>query len=147
MIAAVRVRGNVGESKKNENVLETLKLRKRHNCTVYPERKDIKKALLKVQDTITFGEIDKDTLSKLLEKRSNLREILDKLDLDGSEDAAESLIDGDLKIKELESKGLNTPFRLSPPSKGFSGVKTQYTEGGSLGERREDINDLLNRMI
>ena len=40
-------------------------------------------------------------------------------------------------------------YRLSPPRGGFErkGIKTPFTMGGALGDRKEKINDLLKRMI
>ncbi|MEM2203989.1 MAG: 50S ribosomal protein L30, partial [Sulfolobales archaeon] len=39
-------------------------------------------------------------------------------------------------------------FRLHPPSGGFKGsIKKPYGNGGELGYRGQDINDLIRRMI
>ena len=40
-------------------------------------------------------------------------------------------------------------YRLSPPRKGFErkGTKRTYTEGGALGDRKEDINILIKKMV
>jgi large subunit ribosomal protein L30 len=38
-------------------------------------------------------------------------------------------------------------FRLSPPRKGYEGNKKSYQNGGALGYRGKDINDLIQRML
>lgn len=40
-------------------------------------------------------------------------------------------------------------FRLHPPRGGFErkGIKTPFTMGGALGDRKEKINDLIRRML
>jgi len=52
-------------------------------------------------------------------------------------------------LVEKRSKKDQTFFRLSPPRKGFGrkGIKTPFSIGGALGDRRDKINDLVKRMI
>ncbi len=40
-------------------------------------------------------------------------------------------------------------FRLHPPRKGYArkGIKTPFSMGGALGDRKEKINELIIRMI
>ena len=147
MIAAVRVKGVPDAGKKHRRVLRSLKLPKKHNCMIYVDRESTKKALDKVKDYIAFGEIDKDTLVSLLRKRSDLEENLDESDYSSTDEVAEGLLEGDIRPKELSSIGVKLPFGLAPPSKGFSGTKKSHKQGGSLGNRGEDINYLLERMI
>ena len=52
--------------------------------------------------------------------------------------------------KELKDiPGLKQFFKLSPPVKGFErmGIKKPFSLGGSLGYRKEKINELLARMM
>jgi large subunit ribosomal protein L30 len=43
--------------------------------------------------------------------------------------------------------GFKPIFRLSPPRKGFEGNKRSYQNGGALGYRGKDINELIERML
>ncbi|MDO5826305.1 MAG: 50S ribosomal protein L30, partial [Methanosphaera sp.] len=43
--------------------------------------------------------------------------------------------------------GLKPLFRLNTPRKGYENTKKSYNEGGSLGYRSENINELLLKMI
>ena len=52
--------------------------------------------------------------------------------------------------KELQDiPGIKPFFRLNPPIKGFErkGTKKQFAMGGSLGYRKEKINELVLRML
>jgi large subunit ribosomal protein L30 len=55
-------------------------------------------------------------------------------------------------LKELEAKRKSKTenvYYLHPPRKGYgrNGIKRAYTESGALGDRKDDINELLMRMI
>ena len=49
---------------------------------------------------------------------------------------------------QLKSSGKGPVFFLHPPRGGFErkGIKTAYTKGGALGERKEGIDSLIKRM-
>ncbi len=58
----------------------------------------------------------------------------------------------DAVLKELEAKRKSKDeniYYLAPPRKGYGrkGIKRAYTESGALGDRKDDINELLLRMI
>jgi len=50
------------------------------------------------------------------------------------------------KLKEKEKNGV---IKLAPPRKGYGrkGVKIPFTKKGAYGNRKDKINDLLERMI
>ena len=52
-------------------------------------------------------------------------------------------------LKEKRSDKDKKFFRLNPPKKGFGrkGIKVPFGIGGALGDRKEKINDLINRMV
>jgi len=56
----------------------------------------------------------------------------------------------DEMIKKLkEKRGEKGYFNLNSPKKGFGrkGIKTAFSVGGALGDRKEKINDLIERML
>jgi len=151
--AVVRVRGTVNVRHDIKKTLEMLRLNRVNHCVLVEENESYKGMLQKAKDYITWGEIEKDTLVELIKKRGRL--IGDKpLDDDyvksatsykSIEELAEAIIEGKIKYRELpEIKPL---FRLSPPRKGYEGIKRAYTVGGALGYRGKDINDLIKRML
>ena len=119
MYAVVRNRGSVNVKKGINDTLDMLKLRSVNNCVVIPEKKTYLGMLKKSKDYITWGKIDKKTLTKLIEKRGNVKEDVEK----------------DKPV-----------FRLNPPRGGFKSTRLPYPKG-DLGDRKEKINDLLERMI
>ena len=143
MIAAIRIRGRVEKTAEVKNTLQRLRLRKKHVCVLLPEKKEIIGMLNKVKDFITYGEIDKETLKLLLEKRA-------KAEGDKSvkieHGFAERLLKGEAKLEDAKIKPF---FRLNPPRKGFerAGIKKPFTERGVLGYRGEKINELIRRML
>ncbi len=56
--------------------------------------------------------------------------------------------DATLKLIE-KRKTKNDNYRLHPPTKGYGkkGIKVAFKVGGSLGDRKEKINELLSRMV
>ena len=52
-------------------------------------------------------------------------------------------------VKLLKQKTNKPFFRLNSPRKGFGrkGIKKAFSTGGALGERKDKINDLIQRML
>ena len=61
------------------------------------------------------------------------------------EELAEAILDGKIRYRELPD--IKPVFRLSPPRKGYEGIKRAYSVGGALGYRGKDINELIRRMM
>ena len=152
MFAVVRLRGSAGLNKKIEDTLEMLRLFDVNNCVLVPETEDYKGMLEKCRVACTWGEVEKEFLVKLLEKRLRKegdkkvdeKELKELVGFDNFEKFAEGLIAGKVKLKDL--KKVKSVFRLTPPSKGFKSVKETYPKG-DLGYRGKEINKLLERMI
>jgi len=151
MYAAIRVRGSVNVSPQIRKTLELLMLgRVNHLVLVGQGQRGM---LNKVQSYITFGEIDQETLSKLLEKRGRRpgnkkigKDFLKEKKFKGFGELAKALLEGKAKLREL---GIKPVFRLRPPKKGYerAGIKKGYSVGGAIGYRASDINRLVKRMI
>ncbi|MFO8078077.1 MAG: 50S ribosomal protein L30 [Thermoplasmatota archaeon] len=151
--AVVRVRGTVNVKPKITKTLELLRLTRVNHCTLVDEKKEIKGMLQQAKDYVTWGEINEETLSALLQKRGRLTgdQPLTKDFLSSAtsaktiEELSKSILDGSLHLKEIPD--LKPVFRLNPPSKGFEGIKRSFVNKGALGYRGKKINDLLQRMI
>lgn len=152
MIAVIRVRGTVNVADKIAFTMDNLRLFKTNHLVLVKEDKSTKKMVEKVKDYTTFGEINEETLSKLLAKRGRLkgnkRLTLDSLKekkVESFETLAKQLIEGKSTLKELE---ITPVFRLHPPRKGHkrAGIKKSFVVGGALGNRGEEINALITKM-
>ena len=151
MYAVIRIRGSAAKRYEMNDALEMMRLKSPNNCVLLPENAEAKGMLAKVKDLATWGEVDKETLVKLLQKRLRLKgkkrigkNIKAATGHDSFEKLAEEIMNGKLNLKNLDKV---TPyFRLTPPSKGLKSAKLPYPKG-DLGYRGKEINKLLERMI
>ena len=151
--AAIRVRGTVNIKPDIKKTLQLLNLTRANHCILLEEKPSIKGMLQVAKDYLTWGEIDKVILTKLITTRGKLAgdkgltddylksatsyNTLDKL--------SEAIIDNKFKYKEIPN--VKPIFRLSPPKKGYKGIKKSYANKGTLGYRGKEINKLIERMI
>lgn len=151
-MAVIRVRGEVKVSRKVKDALRSLNLDRVNHLVLLPKNDVFRGQLAKAKDLITFGEINAETLARLLLKRGRLKgdkkidsAFLSKNNFASAQALAQALIEGKTSLGKL---GIKKVFRLHPPRKGFGreGVKTAFTAGGALGERKEGINSLIERM-
>jgi len=139
-IAIIRVRGPVKVKKKIELTMQLLKLHRKNYCVVIDATPNLIGMIKKVKDYTTFGEIDDETLSLLIEKRGEEYK-------DREKDRKEKI--EYTKFVIINNKKYKPFFRLNPPKKGFGrkGIKVAFKTGGALGDRKEKINDLIKRML
>jgi large subunit ribosomal protein L30 len=93
--------------------------------------------LWRVRHSVAYGEIDKETLVKLLNARGKVN---GNKKINFNEAASELMSE-----KNLEELGFKPFFRLHPPRKGINS-KLQYPKG-VLGNNKNDINKLIERML
>ena len=118
-IAVIRLKGENKITYRVEHALQTLKLYRRNGCSIVPNTPSFLGMVKKVNDFVTWGEIDEETLNLL-----NTR-----------------------KKKEGDEKGI-IHFKLNSPKKGHGrkGLKSSFKRGGAMGYRGEEINELIKRM-
>ncbi|MBL7169704.1 MAG: 50S ribosomal protein L30, partial [Candidatus Aenigmarchaeota archaeon] len=121
-------------------------------CVLVPEKPEFLGMLQKAKDWITWGKVDKETVVKLFESRGMLtgRRKLDEKMLkkltkyDSFGKFADDLMKGKVKLKDYPE--IKPVFRLNPPKHGYKATRLPYPRG-DLGNRKEKINELLERMI
>ena len=138
MICVIRIHGRVGMRKDIVNGLNRLRLRKKYSCIVIDPTKEQEGMIKKLRDFVAFGEINKETFEKLIEKRAQIIDKKKKID-------AKKIVEGLEKGKKYESLNLKPFFRLHPPRKGIK-AKLHFPKG-VLGYNREKINNLVDRML
>ncbi|MCG7840314.1 MAG: 50S ribosomal protein L30 [Methanomassiliicoccales archaeon] len=151
--AAIRIRGHSGVKGDIEDTMLMLRLTRANHCVVLQETPEIKGMLMKAKDYITWGEVSEETLARMIKFRGRLigdkpidDEVVKESTPFGSIMAfAKGVSKGETKYSEM--KDVKPLFRLSPPRKGYEGVKRGFGAGGALGYRGEEINDLISRMI
>jgi large subunit ribosomal protein L30 len=152
VFAAIRIRSSIGLRRDTEDTLKMLRLDAVNNCVLVPATAAYMGMLEKCKDACTWGEINKETLAAMLEKRLRLqgngrvdeKVLKEAAGFDSFEKFADALMEGKIKLKDFEK--IKPVFRLTPPSKGFKSVKEHYP-AGDLGYRGKEINELIERMI
>jgi len=151
--AAIRVRGTVNVNPDIKKTLKLLNLTKTNHCVIVDESPVTKGMLNVAKDYVTWGEVEKDVLLKLITSRGRLEgnkqltdEYIKTATSYGSiSKLSEAIIDNKFKYKEIPN--VKPIFRLNPPRKGYEGIKRSYKNKGALGYRGKDINKLIERMI
>ncbi|MBI5681218.1 MAG: 50S ribosomal protein L30 [Methanobacterium sp.] len=152
MIAAIRVRGRTGIKKDIADTLDMLKLTRINHAVLIEENPSYQGMLQKAKDYITWGEIDSETVAKIISKRGKLAGnikvtedyLKENTDYSSVEELSKAVVDSGAK---LEDSGIKPVFRLHPPRKGYEDIKKTFVESGSLGYRGDKIGDLIKKMI
>jgi len=151
--AAIRVRGTVNVKPDIKKTLKLLNLTRANHCVLLEETPDIKGMLQVAKDYLTWGELEKATLVKLINTRGKLEgdKPLTEAYLKSStsysniDKLSDAILDKKLKYREIPS--VKPVFRLNPPKKGYEGVKRSFKNKGALGYRGKDINKLIEKMV
>ncbi len=153
-LAIIRIHGKKGLKKGIKDTFNMIRLYKKNTCVIIINSPYYIGMIKKINEYVTWGEIDEATFSLLLSKRGKLARkkaiteeyVKEKLNMPMYE-FVKKFITANIELKDLP--GLKLFFKLSPPKGGFEngGIKKQFANGGALGYRKEKINDLLKRMI
>ena len=140
MICAIRIKGAVGLDRDVKETLNRLRLRRKYSCVVLNTTKEQIGMIKKMKDFIAFGEIDKKTFEKLIEVRGRAIDKKKKID-------AKKIVEEISNGKKYKDLNLKPFFRLHPPRKGIDSKKHFGVNKGVLGDNKEKINELIERML
>jgi large subunit ribosomal protein L30 len=153
VFAVIRIRGSVNIKPDIKHTLKLLRLNRVNHCVLIEENKVMKGMLQVIKDYVTWGEIEKEKLLKLIESRGKLKGdkkltdsyIKSATSFENIDKLSKSIIENKFKYNEIpEIKPL---FRLEPPKKGYKGIKKSFKKNGALGYRGIEINKLIDRML
>ena len=153
VFAVIRIRGSINVNPDIKHTLKLLRLNKVNHC-VLVEENDIMKGMLQViKDYVTWGEIEKEYLLKLIKTRGKIignkiltnNHLKSSTSIDSIEKLSESIYKNKFNYKDIPD--IKPLFRLNPPKKGYNGVKKSFKNKGSLGYRGKEINKLIDKMI
>lgn len=141
--AVIRIRGIRKVKPKIKKTLELLRLNRPNHCVIVGDSRPSLGMLKVVNDYVAYGEVDEETLFKLLYRKGKkgskkLSSISEKEKI---KEAAKGILEGKLKLEDVA----DPVFMLHPPRKGYKNAKKQYPLG-VLG-KHEDISALLRRMM
>lgn len=151
--AVIRVRGTVNVNPDIKKTMQLLRLTRANHCVLLEENVVYKGMLHMVKDYTTWGEINQETLTKLLSSRGRLigdkpltaEHLKTATSYPSFEKLSEAILENKIKYKEIPD--VKPLFRLNPPKKGYRTIKRSFVNKGSLGYRKEAINTLINRML
>ena len=150
-IAIVQIRGTVKTHPDVRKTLELFRLKQKHACVVVDDNEVSRGMLKKIKDYTTYGTIDEAFYTKMLDSRG---ECVGKVSLKenkvDSKKLAKEFFADEIKLRDFEPKYQVKPyFRLHPPIGGFErgGIKKTFTQGGVLGDRKEHISVLIEKML
>lgn len=141
MLVVIRISGMVKIPKKIEETLKRLRLRRKYVAVVMDDTPANRKLLVKIRNYIAYGDISKEILEKLISLRGVTQDknMMDKVD------AKKVVLN--LEKKNLEDQGFKPFFRLHPPRGGIESKKHAGVGKGVLGDNKEKINKLVERML
>lgn len=138
MICIIRIHGRVGLNRDVVETLNRLKLIKKYSCIVLNPNKEQIGMIKKVRNFVAFGNIKKENLEKLIEKRGQSVNKKEKIDV-------KKIVEELEKGKKPADLNLKPFFRLHPPRRGIKS-KLHFPKG-VLGDHKEKINELVERML
>jgi large subunit ribosomal protein L30 len=153
MYAVIRVRGTVNVNPDVKRTLQLMRLSRTNHCVLIEENPVMKGMLQIAKDYVTWGEIDKENLMKLITTRGKLMgdEPITDAVLKAStpfpsvDKLADALLSSSFVYKDIPD--VKPLFRLNPPKNGYRTIKRSVQNKGSLGYRKDAINKLIQRML
>lgn len=155
-ILAIRIRGESGLDPRTSRTLHDMRLMNRYSAVVLLDDPRTQGMLRRAKDYITWGRPDVATWLRLFEERVEIPgrgrltpELLTaEFEVSSINELAARLTEGKITPKMLMRAGVSPRFRLHPPRKGFKhSSKRPYRSRGELGNRGDEINVLIRRMI
>jgi len=162
LVLVIRLRGIIGVAPKPKKIMQLFRLRQIHNATFVRLNGATMRMLRLIEPYVTYGQPTKSTIEKLIYKRGfgklNKQRIpisendvieagLGKHGIRCCADLVHEIVTVGPHFKEANN--FLWPFKLNSPRGGYS-KKTKllhYMEGGESGNRAEEINKLVKRMI
>lgn len=151
--AVLRVRGIVNVNPDIKRTLQLFRLTRVNHCVLLEENANTKGMLQVAKDYITWGTIEKESLTKLIKSRGKLEGdkglteeyLKSATSYNSIEKLSLAIMDNKFKYKDIPS--VKPIFRLNPPKNGYEGIKRSFQNGGALGYRGKEINKLIEKMV
>ena len=140
MLIAIRISGLIKLPKKVQESLFRIRLRRKYSAVLIKPNPQNLKLIRKIRNYIAYGDITKEMLKELIEKRAILK--------DKSKNLNSTEIIDQIEKKDSRSWDIKPFFRLHPPRGGIDSKKHfSVSKKGVLGDNKTKINDLLERML
>jgi large subunit ribosomal protein L7e len=157
---AIRIRGINRLNPQVRKILQLLRLRQLHNGVFIRVNKATTNMLRKVEPYIAYGYPSRTLVKQLVYKRGFGKVNKQRVPLANNEIVEKSLgKQGLICLEDLiheivtvgphfkEANNFLWPFKLNPPKKGFVAKRHPYHSQGDWGNREEEVNELIRRML
>jgi len=124
-----------------EENLFRMRLRRKYSAVLLGDNEVNQKNLKKVRNYVAYGKINE----KMLEKLINVRGQQIGKNKENKINTKKIILE--IEKKRLQDLGLKAFFRLHPPRGGIKSKKHFGVGKGVLGDNKDKINNLLERML
>ena len=139
MLIVIRISGAVNMPPEAKETLFRIRLRRKYSAVLIKPTNENQKILKKIRNYVAYGDINKETLKELIEKRG--------VSKDDKKVDSKKIIE-DLEKKSAVKLDIKPFFRLHPPRGGIDAKKHfGTTKKGVLGDNKLEINKLVWRML
>ncbi len=132
----------LGKTHKIAETFARMCLLRKYACTLIDDKSEGMGMLKNVRDLVAYGPISEEVLVKLLKERGRIIGN-SSARVENPEKIAKELIAGK-KLSDLKIKSF---FKMHPPRKGIDSKLYYGQKKGVLGNNKEDINKLIERML
>jgi len=156
----VRIRGIIGLHPKPKKVLQLLRLRQINNAIFLRLNRATLNMLKLVEPYVTYGYPNLKTVKDIIYKRGFAKINKQRIPITDNSQIEQNLgKSGIICVEDLvheiftvgphfkDASNFLWPFKLNTPKGGWTYVKTHYNEGGDAGNREDQINPLMRKMI
>lgn len=156
----VRIRGINHLAPQVRKILQLFRLRQIHNATLVRINRATLNMLKKVEPYVTFGYPSRKVISDLVYKRGYGKVNKQRIPLTSNEIVEKVLGQhGIISVEDLineittvgphfkEANNFLWAFKLTSPKGGFNNKRHPFQQGGDWGNREEEINNLVKRML
>jgi large subunit ribosomal protein L7e len=156
----VRIRGINHLAPQVKKILQLFRLRQIHNATLIRVNRATLNMLKKIEPYVTFGYPTRKIVSDMIYKRGYGKVNKQRIPLTTNEIVERALgkfniISVEDLINEIftcgphfkEANNFLWPFKLNSPKGGFNNKRHPFQKGGDWGNREEEINALVRRML
>ena len=156
----IRIRGINKLSPKQKKIMQLLRLRQLHNGVFVRLNRATWNMVRYVEPLITYGYPTRSTVSKLIYGRGFGKVNRSRIPLNDNSVIDQTLgAHGISCVEDLiheiwtvgphfkQANNFLWPFKLSSPLKGFEKKRHPYHKGGAWGNREEQVNELVARMM
>jgi large subunit ribosomal protein L30 len=144
LIAVIRIAGMLHKTYTVAETFDRLRLSRKYCCVLIQADSERMGMIPRIKDFVAYGPITEEVLVKLVKERGRM---IGDSKARVSETDAKKIAKDLLAGKKLEDLKVKPFFALHPPRKGIDSKLPFGIRKGVLGNNKENINKLIERML